>query len=113
MPGELVHLDAALVHANYAGMSRRELLSRLRIELTDAPMAILARVSWMLANPSACVESVSPSGELATEALDVVLEVVENPRRRSPGLGEQVQELRRDAALPLIRLVKSGRDRLG
>ena len=111
MSGELVHLELAFVHPNYRGSSRRELASALRVDLSEAPLDVLVAISWLLGEPSACVQR-TPGSELRAETRDVVFEVVEDAGLDFPGLPEQVQEVRRNATLPLLRVVQSRRDRI-
>lgn len=109
---EVVHLESALTHPDYAGLSKRELAARLRAELSaELPMGLLAAISWMLG--SACVVRVrhGPAAlDLPAPLLDVVLDVVEEVGHDDSRIAQDVDERRRNPTLPLVRLHQTRRD---
>lgn len=111
MPGELIHLDLALVHPKYRGLTHEELLSALRVDLTGAPMDVAVAMSWLLAEGLPRVE-LAAGGQTAAPGDEIGLEVLED-LRVAPAVAEEVEEARGQPALPLVRLLKPGRHRLG
>gem|GEM_PF-5290409 len=110
---EVVHLESALTHPDYVGLSKRELAARVRAELsTEAPMGVLAAVTWLLASARVVRTAHRDPAPLdrPRPLFDVVLDVVEKVGHHAPGAAEEVENAYRDQTLPLVCVVKTRRD---